>query len=311
MAKFSVNILGCGSATPSLRHQPACQIVDFRDTLYMIDCGEGAQLQMRRMKMRFSHLRHIFISHLHGDHLLGLPGLLSTLSLHETSGEIHIYIFEEGIRLIRDILAVVLHASTFNIVFHPIGVGRAVIYEDDAMTVSTFPLYHTAPAVGFIFREKPKARPLRKDMIEFLNVPVRARAAIKRGADYVKPDGEVVANSRLTTDPGPSHSYAYCSDTRFEPAVVDDIKGVDTVYHEATYADDKADKAAARGHSTARQAGRVARMAGARRLVIGHFSKSYTSDIPMLEQAREEFHDVTLANEGLTIDLYDDLSNVR
>lgn len=304
MAKFQINILGCGSATPSMRHLPSCQIVDFRDSLYMIDCGEGAQLTMRRMKLKFSRLNHIFISHLHGDHCFGLLGLLSTLALHGKEGAVTIHIFKEGAELFKRMFDFFCHDISFEIKFNIISPGKtAVIYEDDALSVTAFPLYHRVPCCGFVFREKTKMRHLKGDMIKFYNVPVRELHNIKNGADFVTPDGQVIANARLTTDADPSMSYAYCSDTMYDKRVAEAVRGVDVIYHEATYDDAETVKAVERGHSTAREAGRVAAMAGASKLILGHFSKRYLSESTHLSQAQEEFPNVVIANEGMKIDL--------
>ena len=225
MAKFQVNILGCGSATPSARHQPSCQVVDFRDKLFMIDCGEGAQSSFRRMGLKFSRLGHIFISHLHGDHVFGLPGLLSTMSLHGVQGKVTIHVFREGAALLKSWMDFFNRQSSFEIVYDIINPGeRRVIYEDSGLTVETFPLYHRIACTGFLFREKPKMRHLRGDMVKFYSIPVSQLASIKQGADYVTPDGTVIANERLTTPPDPSVSYAYCSDTMYDPHVAADIR---------------------------------------------------------------------------------------
>lgn len=300
---FSVTILGCGSATPSLRHNPSSQIVRNKNKLFMIDCGEGAQLQMRRLGISFSNLRHIFISHLHGDHMLGLPGLLSTMSLQDVSGQVHVYTFADGIAWLKEFMRISRHHASADIVFHPIEQVRAIVYEDNDLTVETIPLRHGVPTVGYTMREKPKLRKIKGDMVEFHEVPYYKRPELKSGADFVKPDGTVVPNAMLTSDPDPSRSYAYCSDTSFAKSVIEDVKDVDTLYHESTYADDKADRAKERGHSTARQAGIVAREAGVGKLIIGHYSKSYRDESLLLEQAREEFANTIAANEGLTINI--------
>lgn len=283
---------------------PSAQVVDFRDRLMMIDCGEGAQLQFRRMRLKFSRLNHIFISHLHGDHFLGLPGLLSTLALHDTGGNIIVHTFREGADILRRIMKVFCRDTTYDIVYDIIEPTRAVILDDHAMTVETFPLYHRIPTVGYIFREKPKPRHLRGDMVRFYNIPVAQLPAIKAGADFRTEDGTVIPNDRLTTDPDPSMSYAYCSDTAFDPRVARNIEGVHTVYHESTYLDDNLAKAAPRGHSTARQAGITAREAGARHLILGHYSQAYDDDSLFAREAATEFHgQITTAREGLRIDL--------
>lgn len=304
MAKFQINILGCGSATPTARHQPSCQVIDFRDRLFMIDCGEGAQLQFRRMGLKFSRLRHIFISHLHGDHLFGLPGLLSTMDLHQVEGTVTVHIFPDGARLLKEWMDYFCRSEEMKIEYDIITPGRrGIIYEDHALTVEAFPLYHRTECSGFIFREKPKPRHINGEMAKYYNVPAFMLPRIKAGEDFTTPDGTVVPNLRLTTDPDPAMSYAYCSDTSMNPRVAEAVKGVDTIYHEATYDDSLAAIARERGHSTAREAATIAAMAGARRLIIGHYSKRYNSEQILLDQAREAFPDVTLANEGLKIDL--------
>lgn len=301
---FNVHILGCGSATPSVRHLPSSQVVEYNGNLFMIDCGECAQLSFRRQSLNFGRLRHIFITHLHGDHVFGLLGLLSTLALNDMQGTVTVYIFPEGIELIKKMLETFSHTPGYNLEFVPLSVGKKVIYEDKNLTVETFPLCHRVPAVGFIFREKPKARHLIGEMLEFHKVPIRDRAKIKEGADFVTDDGRVIPNSWLTKDPDASKSYAYCSDTIYNPGVVRSVAGVDVLYHEATYADDMASKASHRGHSTARQAGQAAAQAGVERLIIGHFSNAYAGkEQILLKEAQQEFPNTILANEGLTVSI--------
>lgn len=302
MAKFQLNILGCGSATPA-RHLPTSQIIDFRDKLFMIDCGEGAQHAMRRMRLKFSRLNHIFLSHLHGDHCFGLPGLLSTLALHQKEGIVTIHTFKEGAEIFGKILDFFCRDTSFEIKFNIIDENSGIIYEDDALTVETFPLYHRVPCVGFIFREKPKLRHLRGDMVKFYNVPIKELHNLKCGADFITPDGKVVANERLTTAADPAMSYAYCSDTIFDTRVAKAVKGVDVIYHEATYTDEYAAKARDRGHATASEAARIAQMAGASHLILGHYSKRYLDEKTHLEEAGAIFPNVTAANEGMKIDI--------
>ncbi|MBO5780653.1 MAG: ribonuclease Z [Muribaculaceae bacterium] len=310
MADFQLNILGCGSATPSLRHIPTCQVVDFRNKLMMIDCGEGAQLAMRRMRLKFSRLTNIFISHLHGDHCLGLPGLLSTLALQEVGGTVTIHTFADGAEILGKVFDFFCREHSFNLEFNIIKPERAIIYEDKAMTVETFPLYHRVPCTGFIFREKPKLRHIIRDMVDAYNVPIAQMQALKEGADFITDDGRVIENSRLTTAASPSISYAYCSDTLYDPRVAEAVKGVDVIYHEATYIEADAEKAHQRGHATATEAARVAVEAGAKMLVLGHYSKSYLNEDTHLAEARAyaDAHgrsdmQIFLANEGLSLDL--------
>ncbi len=304
MAKFQINILGCGSATPTDRHLPSCQVVDFRDRLYMIDCGEGAQLQFRRMNLKFSRLSHIFISHLHGDHFLGLPGLLSTLALHDKGGTVTIHTFREGIDILRKIMKVFCRETSFEIIYDEIEPTHGVIIDDKSLTVETFPLYHRVPAVGYLFREKEKSRHLRGDMVKFHNIPMAQLQSIKDGADFVTADGRVIPNAALTSDADPAVSYAYCSDTVYNPRVAESVTGTDTVFHESTYLEDNVHMAAPRGHSTAAQAGMIATMAGARQLVLGHYSKRYKNDSLFAAEAATTFSGTIItARERLRIDL--------
>lgn len=311
MANFRINILGCGSATPSLRHLPSSQVIDFRDKLMMVDCGEGAQLGMRRMRLKYSRLNNIFISHLHGDHCLGLPGLLSTLSLHEMGGSVTVHTTEDGARMFRQMMDFFCRERSYDLKFNIITPEPGVIYEDKSLTVETFPLYHRVPCNGFIFREKPKLRHLRRDMIDFFNVPVAQRHAIKEGADFVTESGDVIPNERLTTPAEHSVSYAYCSDTLYDHRVAEAVRGVDVIYHEATYIDADMAKAHQRGHATASEAARIAVEAGAKQLILGHYSKSYLNEDAHLAEAQavatalagDNAPQVILANEGLRIDI--------
>ncbi|MBD5203212.1 MAG: ribonuclease Z [Bacteroides sp.] len=304
MAKFQINILGCGSATPSARHMPSCQVIDFRDRLMMIDCGEGAQMQFRRMSLKFSRLSHIFISHLHGDHLFGLPGLLSTMALHDAVSRITIHILEEGVPLLRSWLDTFLRDSGLEVIYDPIVAGESrVLLDEKALTVECFPLYHRVPCTGFIFREKEKSRHLDGEMAAFLNLTPTQRVALKAGRSITHESGRIYTPEMLTTPPEPAVSYAYCSDTLADNRVADAIAGVDTVYHEATYDDSLRALAMQRGHSTALQAARIARRAGARQLILGHFSKRYESEDVLLEEARTVMDNVIIAREGMKIDL--------
>ena len=304
MREFCLNILGCGSASPSVRHQPSCQVVNQNDKLYMIDCGEGTQLQFNRYRLNFQRLSHIFISHMHGDHVLGLPGLLSTFSMQQKNGPVTVHVLEDGIEILRRMTDYFCDYSSYEIRYEPIPADGGVVYEDDALVVKAFPLDHSWPCVGFLFEEKPKPRHLLGDVADQLGIPASQRKAIIDGADFVTPDGHVIENTRLTSDPTPSATYAYCSDTRYMPSLAETLRGVDTIYHEATYDDEKMEKANARGHSTAGQAAMIARDAGAKRLIIGHFSKSYVNEDIHRSQAEQYFDSkIIVANEGMKINL--------
>ena len=303
MPRLELNILGCGSAKPTGRHLPSCQVLNVRDNLIMIDCGEGAQMAMARQRLKFSRLRHIFISHLHGDHWFGLPGLLSTMALHEMTGRLTIHIFADGARLLREVAKYAGGDTPYQLDFNIIGTQPARIYEDNAITVDTIKLNHRVPAVGFVVREKPKLRHIQPDATPALCVLLWAINSLRQGQDDVTPEGVVVPNAQLTTDADPSVSYAYCSDTRPSPHVVEAIEGVDWLYHEATYGDECQKQAHARYHSTAREAAQVAREAGVKHLILGHYSSRYDDETPLLREAQEVFADTRLAREGLVVDL--------
>lgn len=304
MSQFSINILGCGSATPTAFHNPSAQAIEYRGQLMLVDCGEGAQAMMRRMRLKFSRLSHVFISHLHGDHFFGLPGLLSTLDLQDKNGTVTVHAFEAGLDVLRKTMAIFCPDPGYEIIYEPIRNTEATILETDSLTVETIRLSHRVPCVGFIFREKPKLRHINGEMVRFHNVPHYKMASLRQGEDFIRPDGSVIPNRCLTTDADPAMSYAYLSDTAYNPALAEKIQGVDLLFHEATY-DDAFDKLAGKyGHSTARQAAMTARDAGAGRLMLGHFSKRYNgNETLLLEQAREVFPNTILAREGLTTQL--------
>ena len=212
--------------------------------------------------------------------------------------------FREGLDILRQVLKVFCREMPFTLEYAPIEPERGIILDDKALTVETVPLSHRVPAVGFVFREKPGLRHLRGDMVKFLDIPVSQLGAIKAGAPFVTADGTVYDNERLTTPPSPAMSYGYCSDTAFKESIAECFAGVDTLYHEATYCEDNAFKAAPRGHSTAAQAGMAATIAGARRLVVGHYSKSYNDDAQFAREAATTFSgEVVAAHEGLHLDL--------
>ncbi len=303
MTALDLNILGCGSATSTLRHLPSCQVLNVRGHLMMIDCGEGAQLEMRRMHLKFSRLNHIFISHLHGDHCFGLPGLISTMALQGKGGTLTVHIFKEGAEIFGRMLDFFCRERPFELKFNIIDTHKAVIYEDDAITVTSFPLTHRVPCVGFIFSEKPKLRHINAQACYEHGVPQHFMNSLRQGADYVTPSGMVIPNSQLTTEADRSISYAYCSDTKYSKRVINAVQGVDWLYHEATYGDENLKNAVKRYHSTARQAAMVAREAQAKHLILGHYSNRYNDESLLLKQAREEFPATILGQEGLTIDL--------
>ncbi|MDE5979799.1 MAG: ribonuclease Z, partial [Muribaculaceae bacterium] len=279
-------------------------VVEHNRELLMIDCGEGAQRSMMMQGVNFTRLRHIFISHLHGDHCLGLPGLLSTLSLHQMGGTLTVHTFAEGAEIFSRMVDFFCRERSFDLQFNILDpTARQIALETKSLTVEAFPLHHRVPTVGFLLREKPKPRHIIADAVKFFEVPGARMKDIQAGADCVRPDGRVIANSRLTRDADPSASYAYCSDTLFDRSLAEVVRGVDLLYHEATYADAATVKARERFHSTASQAARVARAAGVGRLILGHYSKAYKNESQHLEEAKAIFPDTILANEGMKLDI--------
>ncbi|MGV8962511.1 MAG: ribonuclease Z [Candidatus Saccharimonadaceae bacterium] len=304
MTKFEVQILGCGSALPTTLYMPSSQLVEMNGKLFMIDCGEGTQLQMRKFGARMSKLHSIFISHLHGDHVFGLPGLLSSLGLLGRTAELTIYAHKEMEILLRPILNFFCRHLSYNVNIISIPKdGLNLIFENKSMSVSSFPLKHRIASSGFLFKEKEKQRHIKREMIDFYNIPIREINNIKNGADFVTPDGEVIENIRLTSSPDLSRSYAYCSDTAYDETIVPYIQGVDVLYHEATFAESEIIRAEKTAHSTARQAAEIAKMAEVKRLVIGHFSSRYTELNQLLHEAQSVFPMTKLAVEGSIIEL--------
>ena len=299
MEKFEVHILGCGSALPTTRHNATAQVIDLRDKLYMIDCGEGTQMQYRRSGLSFSRLNHIFISHLHGDHCFGLIGLISTFGLLGRTATLHIHAFPELETLLRPQLDFFCEGMPYAVEFHPFPHGSTdIIYEDRSVSVRAFPLSHRVPCCGFVFQEKPTAAHIKREMIDFYNIPFSQINRIKNGEDYITEEGKVIPNSRLTTPADTPRKYVYCSDTQFNPNNVQYIRDADMLFHEATFAEDHLARAKQTHHSTARQAAEMARLSGAKRLLIGHYSARYTDEKILLNEAREVFANTFLAEEG-------------
>lgn len=304
MEKFELHILGCGSALPTTRHFATSQVVNLRDKLFVIDCGEGAQMQLRKSRLKFSRLNHIFISHLHGDHCFGLMGLISTFGLLGRTAELHIHSPKGLEELLTPMLNFFCHTLAYKVIFHEFDTRQtSVVYEDRSMTVTTIPLQHRIPCCGFLFAEKARPNHIIRDMVDFYKVPVYELNRIKNGSDYVTPEGEVIANTRLTRPSDPPRKYAYCSDTIFRPEIVEQLSGVDLLFHEATFAESELARAKETYHTTAAQAARIALEAGVRQLVIGHFSARYEDESILLKEASAVFPNTILAKENLCISL--------
>ena len=302
MEKFEVNILGCVSALPTTRHFSSSQVINIREKLFMVDCGEGAQLQLRRSKLKFTRLNHIFISHLHGDHCFGLMGLISTFGLLGRTAKLHIYAHKELEKLLRPQLDFFCKGMTYEVEFHPIDPTKAeIIYDDRSVSVTTIPLKHRIPSCGFLFQEKKTPNHIIRDMIDFYQIPVFMLNNIKNGEDYVTPEGKVIPNHRLTTPSAEPRSYAYCSDTISLQSIIPQIKGVDLLFHEATFLHKDEARAKETFHTTALQAAELARNAEVKRLVIGHFSARYEEENLLLQESQSVFPNTLLAKENLRI----------
>lgn len=304
MTIFDVHILGCGSAMPTTRHNPTSQLVDVNNKLFMIDCGEGTQQQMRKFKTRMSKLHSIFISHLHGDHVFGLPGLLASLSLLGRKGDLNIYAHPDVELFLIPFNKLYGNRLTYKINIIPLSQdGLQLIYETKSIRVYSFPLKHRIPTNGFLIEEKEPPSHMIGEMIQFYNIPFSQIKDIKAGKDFVTDDGEVIQNNRLTTPATPARKYAYCSDTTYYPEIIPFIKNADILYHEATFTESDIARAKKTFHSTAKQAASIAEQANVKKLIIGHFSSRYDDDDLLLEEAKTIFPNTELAFEGKNIEI--------
>ena len=301
MLPFEVTILGCSSATPTSERHPSAQVLNVQGRLFLIDCGEAAQIQVRKYGIRLQKISHVFISHLHGDHFFGLVGLLGTMHLLGRTNELHIHA-PHGLREIIEVQH--KYSDThlrFPLVFHELDTkSETIILDDEKLSVTTLPLVHRVPCCGFLFREKPRPRNINKEKLEEYKIPLAYMNLLKSGADYTDENGKVIPNAELTLDPPPPRSYAYCSDTAYNESLISSVKHVDLLYHEATFTEDMRERAKETLHSTAKDAGTIANKAGVKKLLIGHYSARYNDLLPLLEEAQKTFPGATLAEEGKT-----------
>lgn len=299
---FSVTVLGSSSALPTSNRYLTAHVLNVHERFFLIDCGEGTQFQLRKYKAKFSQLNHIFITHLHGDHIFGLPGLISSFNLLGRKHDLHIYAHTSLETILKQFLSNFFTDLNFKIIYHALNHdSNQIIFDNALLTVESFPLKHRIPTCGFIFREKLGLKNIRKDMLEFHKIPVSEILSIKKGNDFIKPDGAVVPNSHLTLDREPGKSYAFCSDTAYLEDVVPYIKDVDLLYHEATFSDQDSERAKETFHSTASQAANIAKLSNAKQLIIGHFSARYKDVTLLVDQARKIFPNTTAAVEGMQI----------
>ncbi|MFK8289706.1 ribonuclease Z [Capnocytophaga canimorsus] len=296
---MEITILGCHSATPRANARPSSQVLEMRGHLFLIDCGEGSQMALRNANVKFSRIKHIFISHLHGDHFFGLPGLISTFQLLGRETELHIY----GPKGIKEAILLLLKLggawSSFYIHFHELeSEVSEILLDDEKVQVRTIPLKHRVYTNGFLFQEKQTERRLNIDAIQNYGVQICDYQNIKNGKDIELENGEVISNELLSFDPIPPQSYAYCSDTLYFEALADAIQGVRVVYHESTFLKQHNDLATKTMHSTAFQAGLTAKKANAETLILGHYSSRYSDKKLFLNEAQEIFPNVHLSEDG-------------
>jgi ribonuclease Z len=301
---MKLHILGCYAATPTMLGNPTSQVLEIRDHLFLIDCGEGTQVQLRKHKIKFSRINHIFISHLHGDHYFGLPGLIATFQLLGREKELHIY-GPEGLKEAMLLLLKLGNSWTnFTLIFHELKEkGPELIYEDEKVTVTTIPLDHRIYTNGFLFSEKPRERGLDPVAMATYKIDKAYFKNIKKGKDVVLDNGTTIANKELTFDPPPTKTYAYCSDTGYAPQIIPFIGQADLLYHEATFLESEVKLAYKTKHATAQQAARIAKDAGVKRLLLGHFSTRYKDINAFQKEAEVLFPEVALAADGKVFEI--------
>lgn len=296
---FGVTILGNNSALPAHGRHPTSQVVTFHDRLYLVDCGEGTQMQMSQYKIRRSRIRHVFISHLHGDHYFGLIGLLNSLGLQNRVQPLHIF----GPEPLQEILDLQFRCVDthlpYELEFTVLKPDRhELIVDEEDLSVYTFPTDHRIPCFGFLFKEKHNKRKLEPEAAIRYQIPTSFYSSLQMGKDYVNQKGEHILNEWVTTDPSRERSYAFCADTRYDEKLLEYITGCDLIYHETTYLHDLAEKAKSRYHTTSVQAATLAAKADVKKMIIGHFSSKYESIIPFLEECLPVFPATELAIEG-------------
>ena len=296
---MKLTILGCYAATPRTLTNPTAQVLEIRNHMFLIDCGEGTQVQLRKNKIKFSRLNHIFISHLHGDHFFGLPGLISTFRLLGRKKELHIY----GPKGIKEAITLLLKLgdswTNYPLIFHELTSSEPqVIFEDEKVLVTTIPLEHRDYTNGFLIVEKPAERKLNTEAVAKHKIDKAYFRNIKKGKDVILDDGRVIQNTELSFDPAKIKSYAYCSDTAFDPAIVPQIKNVNVLYHESTFLEADAKLSVKTKHATAKEAATIAREAAVGLLVLGHYSTRYKNIELFKLEAQEVYQNVALADDG-------------
>lgn len=299
---FDLLVLGSSSAAPTTLRNPSAQLLNIAERFFLIDCGEATQIQLRKYKTKFQKIDHIFISHLHGDHFLGLPGFLSSMHLLGRKQEINIYCPKELKDIIDKINAVSETRMNYGIKWHfTKNDGLNKLFEDEKVEVYSFPLKHRIFCTGFLFKEKPLMRKIDKFKLDKNKISTAEINKLRRGEDVINEEGKKIKNKEVTLDPEPPRSFAYCSDTIYDESIVQYVKGVDLLYHESTFLNDKAQRATETFHSTAEQAARIAKAAGVKKLLLGHYSARYGDLEAFIEEAVPYFKDPLLASEGKKI----------
>jgi len=298
-----LTVLGCYAATPRTLTNPTSQVLEINNHIVLIDCGEGTQVELRRHKIKFSRINHIFISHLHGDHFFGLPGFISTMRLLGREKELHVY----GPKGIKEAITLLLKLgdswTNYPLLFHELTSKESeLVFEDDKISVTTIPLDHRVYTNGYLFKEKLGMRKLNVTAVEKYDIDMAYYNNIKKGKDITLDDGRIIANNELTFDPPKSKSYAFCSDTIYDESLAAKVKDVDVLYHESTFLESEAVLATKTKHATAKQAAKVAKDADVKTLILGHYSTRYKSIALFKEEASTVFENVLLADDGKTFD---------
>jgi len=307
---FSVTILGCSSALPTSKRFTTAQVVNSLERFFLVDCGEGTQIQLRKFRIKMSRINYILISHLHGDHFLGLFGLISSFNLLGRKNPLHIVGPHQLREIVMHLDQYLNYELNFTIHFHHLDYKKkAIVFEDEKIIVESFPVKHRIPTCGFIFKEKRGEKNLRKNAVTTYNLSIKNILKIKAGEEYIDAKGKIIPNHELTLPDKPLRSYAFCTDTMFRDKTIDFIKNASLLYHEATYTKNLQKQAKETYHSTTIDAGKTAKLAGVNKLVLGHFSSRYKSLKAILDETKKVFENTSLAVDGKQFDIDYDSAN--
>ncbi len=296
---FSITVLGTASAIPNSKRNPPAQVVNIHSQSFLVDCGEGTQIQLRKNTIKLSKINHIFISHLHADHILGLPGLLSTYSLLGRVNPLHIYANYKLKELIDYYQVFFNNKLSYSIIFHALEPEKSAnVFENDNIIVKAFPMKHSVPVHGFLFQEKKRKHNIDKTKVLYYQIPISEIKKIKEGADFVTKEGRIISNEELIFPAPKERAYAYCSDTAYYEAIIQYIKDVDILYHESTFCKEDLKRAYVTQHSTSEQAAKIAKESRVGKLLLGHFSTRYKNLDSMLEDAKNIFVNTEIAEEN-------------